>query len=554
MSAASPDLLAAGSRLGKYEILRLLNVGGMGELYLARTAGIEGFEKLVALKRILPQFAARSEFEQMLLDEARLMATLHHPNIVQVYDVGRHDGSTFFTMEYVHGENLRNVLKAAASRARGLSLSNALWIVSNVAAGLHYAHEKKRADGTPLLMIHRDVSPNNIMLTHDGAIKLVDFGVAKAVARQAKTTPGAIKGNVRYMSPEQCLGDPMDRRSDIFSLGIVLFELTTGTRWIRERDDYQAVQKMLNEPFPRPTERRTKYHPELERIVMRALARQPEDRFQTARELQREIEEFALENKLALSSVVMGETMHGLFESSANWSTERELQRVNKTLASSQPGAAAFAPPEALAPAIPTTTAPMSRSPLDSIELPPTQPGVPPPPPSRTPLATSPSMPEPLLSKAPPTWLARAWPAVVALGILGCLFLAAYVGGVFDEASVTERGTPPLSSNTAPRNTAPRNTAPRNTAPSPLASSNIGGQPQEPDAHKPEPVPVVTPVVASGEDAERERPAPPKPSPEKSPRASAPKPPATTTRPVPTASERAPAPSWDLDSPLPPSP
>jgi eukaryotic-like serine/threonine-protein kinase len=254
--APAANLLSPGVLLGRYQILRLLSVGGMGELYLARASGIEGFEKVVVLKRIHPHFAARPEFEQMLLDEARLMGTLHHPNIVQVYDVARHEGYTFFTMEYVYGDNLRNVLKVSAQKGRGLSLTNALWIVSNVAAGLHYAHQKKRSDGTPLRLVHRDVSPGNIMLSHDGAIKLVDFGVAKASVQQARTAPGAIKGHVRYMSPEQCLGNVLDHRSDQFSLGIVLFELTTGTRWIRERDDYDAVQRMLNEPFPKPSERR----------------------------------------------------------------------------------------------------------------------------------------------------------------------------------------------------------------------------------------------------------------------------------------------------------
>jgi serine/threonine protein kinase len=205
------------------------------------------------------------------------------------------------------------VLKAAARKKRGLSRANAIWIVMNVAAGLYYAHCKRRPDGSPLGLIHRDVSPNNIMLSHEGGVKLVDFGVAMAIARSAKTTPGAIKGNVRYMSPEQSLGEPLDARSDIFSLGIVLFELTTGTRFQREKDDYWAVQKMLNEPLPRPSERKPDYPPELERIVLKALAKNPADRFSNAQEFQLALEEFARETKLPASSVSMARTMADLF-------------------------------------------------------------------------------------------------------------------------------------------------------------------------------------------------------------------------------------------------
>ncbi|MEN9581329.1 MAG: hypothetical protein RJA70_4338 [Pseudomonadota bacterium] len=381
----------------------------MGELYLARTSGIEGFEKVVVLKRIHPQFASRSDFEQMLLDEARLMATLHHPNIVQVYDVGRHEGCTFFTMEYVHGDNLRNVLKTAARKGRGLSLANALWIVTNVAAGLHYAHQKRRPDGTALRLIHRDVSPGNIMVSHDGAVKLVDFGVAKATVRTARTAPGAIKGHVRYMSPEQCLGNAMDHRSDQFSLGIVLFELTTGTRWIRERDDYDAVRRMLSEPFPKPSERRVKYPVELEQIVMRALARQPDDRFESSQEFQLALEAYARENKLALSAVSMGETMRALFDVAAEYSTQHELHK-----AGAAPGAALGA-----------QTLPMNRSPLAALvvdTVPPTVPGAPP-------MVASENHSAVLTQQASSAPIARAglWgvavlAVVVALGVVGLLW------------------------------------------------------------------------------------------------------------------------------------
>src|SRR5262245_42270613 len=227
-------MMRAGSRLGKYRIRRLVTVGGMAEIYVARTAGIEGFEKEVIVKRILPHLAADPEFVQMFLDEARLAATLHHPNIVQVYDIGRdEEHGYFFSMERVHGHDLGRVLAAAADRKRGLALEHALSIVAGLAAGLHYAHEQG--------IVHRDVSPSNVLVTYDGCVKVVDFGVAKAMANRSKTRDGAIKGKVSYMSPEQWRGLTVDRRSDVFALGILLFELTTGKRLFKGDNDFAVL-------------------------------------------------------------------------------------------------------------------------------------------------------------------------------------------------------------------------------------------------------------------------------------------------------------------------
>src|SRR5262245_39502963 len=179
--------LAPGARLGKYDLIRQIAVGGMAELYLARTMGIEGFEKLVVVKRILPQYVANPSFVAMFLNEARLAATLHHPNIAQVYDIGVDEGDYFFSMEYVHGEDLVHTTSVANEQGVPISLDASLTLVAGLCSGLHYAHDKAGPDGKPLNVVHRDVSPSNILISYDGAVKLVDFGIARATSQPATT-------------------------------------------------------------------------------------------------------------------------------------------------------------------------------------------------------------------------------------------------------------------------------------------------------------------------------------------------------------------------------
>jgi serine/threonine protein kinase len=196
-SAAAP----MPGQLGRYEILKRLAVGGMAEIFLARLSGISGFERLVVVKRILPQLATNPEFVRMFFDEARIAATLHHSNIVQVFDVGTVDGQYFFAMEYLHGEDLSGIMRALLAAGRGLPLEAALVISLGVCAGLHYAHEMVGVDGEPLGIVHRDVSPQNVIVTFDGGVKLLDFGIAKASNRLAVTRCGTLKGKVRTCLP-----------------------------------------------------------------------------------------------------------------------------------------------------------------------------------------------------------------------------------------------------------------------------------------------------------------------------------------------------------------
>jgi serine/threonine protein kinase len=292
-------------RLGKYELLRRVAVGGMAELFLARATGIEGFEKLVVLKRILPQHAGDGRFIRMFLQEARLAATLVHPNVIQVYDIGKVGGTYFFTMEYVHGVDARRLLQIAHDRGQRLPLEHALGIVLGTAAGLHYAHEKVSTDGRPLGIVHRDVSSSNVLVSYDGCPKLVDFGIAKANQTRSETQPGTTKGKIQYMSPEQCQGEAVDRRSDVFSLGVLLYELTTGSRPFDGDNDAVVLRSLLSGTVMRPSERCSDYPPDLEAIVLRALAIAPGDRYATAEALQLALEGFVRERRLVVSPVAL---------------------------------------------------------------------------------------------------------------------------------------------------------------------------------------------------------------------------------------------------------
>jgi serine/threonine protein kinase len=318
----SPLAPAPSTTLGNYEIVRKLAYGGMAELALAKKRGIEGFEKLVVLKRILPQYAENPKYIQMFLDEARLQATLEHPHIVQVHDIGVDQGNYFFAMEYVRGQDLRHILKAAARTGLPLPLEHALHIVTGIASALHYAHAKRDAQGRPLGIVHRDVSPSNVLVTYDGAVKLVDFGIARAERRQSYSRVGALMGKAAYMAPEQCRGETLDRRTDVFALGTMLYELTCGKRPFQGRTDFTILHQIATQDPEPPSSVHPGYPADLETIVLKALRRSPQDRYSTAEELQVALEGFARDQKLVLSSVSMAQTMRLLFVKEHKHDTE----------------------------------------------------------------------------------------------------------------------------------------------------------------------------------------------------------------------------------------
>jgi serine/threonine protein kinase len=287
----------------------------MARIYLAKAGGIGAFERYVVLKTISPDRAGDQRFVTMFLDEARLAATLNHQNIAQVYEVDEADGNLFITMEYVHGENLRHILESTLRKGWTIPVELAVMIVSSASAGLHHAHERKGKNGQPLNIVHRDVSPANIMVGYDGSVKLLDFGIAKAEERSTKTQQGTIKGKYGYMSPEQCRGKPIDRRSDIFALGIVLYEITTLRRAFRGNDDFDTMKRIVNGDLVPPSVAVPSYPRELEAIVLTAMARDPDYRFQTTQEMLEALDAFMQRAKLSGSPSAMARFMTQLYGS-----------------------------------------------------------------------------------------------------------------------------------------------------------------------------------------------------------------------------------------------
>jgi serine/threonine protein kinase len=307
---AQPEV---GSSASSYEILAKLATGGMAEIFLARGASTAGIERYVVLKRILRDRASDAAFVRMFLDEAKLASQLQHPNIAQVYDIGKLGDSFFFTMEYVHGETVRTLLHRSHALRKPIPLGAVLSVAVGAAAGLHHAHERNGMDGMPLGIVHRDVSPSNLMISYEGAVKLVDFGVAKAAHNRQDTRSGTVKGKISYLSPEQCHGRSIDRRSDLFSLGIVLWEMLTTERLFRQSTDFETMAAIVNEPSPPPSSRRPDLPPALDAVVGRLLAKDPAARYQTGAELLEHVEQLAVQLGIALSTALFGRMMRELF-------------------------------------------------------------------------------------------------------------------------------------------------------------------------------------------------------------------------------------------------
>jgi len=302
-----------GSAASSYEILAKLATGGMAEIFLARGASTGGVERYVVLKRILRHRAHDQAFVRMFLDEARLAAQLQHPNIAQVYDIGKLGESFFFTMEYVHGETVRALLQRAHALRSPIPIGSILVIAAGAASGLHHAHERNGLDGRPLGIVHRDVSPSNLMASYEGGVKVVDFGVAKAAHRSQETRSGTVKGKISYLSPEQCRGGNVDRRSDLFSLGIVLWEMLTTERLYKRATDFEAMAAIVSEQVPPPSSRRADVPRELDALVMQLLAKDPAERFQSADHLHEAIESVAVRIGSALSSAGLARYLRDLF-------------------------------------------------------------------------------------------------------------------------------------------------------------------------------------------------------------------------------------------------
>ena len=304
--------LRRGDSLGRYQILRELAMGGMAELYVARHVTQTGFEKVVAIKRVLPNLSRDEGFVRMFLNEARLAASLDHSNIVHVIDFGRDGREHFLAMEYVHGKAVHQLLRES-SRVQGMPIDCALTIARGVAQALHYTHERTGGDGRPMGLVHRDVSPSNILVSYDGDVKLTDFGIATATALTRATRTGSIKGKLSYMAPEQVKGEDVDRRADVFSLGVVLYELTTGRRCFYAPGEFALINRVVGGKFERPSRVVPGFPAELEEIIVKAIKVDRDERFATAREFQLALESYATGQGIQLSSVALSSFMHALF-------------------------------------------------------------------------------------------------------------------------------------------------------------------------------------------------------------------------------------------------
>jgi TonB family protein len=274
---------------GRYQLLEKIGAGGMAEVFKARMKGEQGFEKIVAIKRIVPHMASNAEFVTMFVDEAKLAAQLNHNNITHIYDLGKVDAWHYIAMEYVEGKDLRTLLKLGKERGFPLPAELALFIAAKIANALDYAHRRPAPDGSELNLVHRDVSPQNILISDEGDIKLCDFGIAKAASKVSTTMSGALKGKLQYMSPEQAWGKRVDRRSDIFSLGSVLYEMLTGAPLFEGDTDMSVLESVREGEVAPPTSRGVEVPKRVDQIVLKALAKNPQERYQNASEFEKDL-------------------------------------------------------------------------------------------------------------------------------------------------------------------------------------------------------------------------------------------------------------------------
>jgi serine/threonine protein kinase len=296
---------------GKYELLRKIASGGMGQVFLARERS--SVERLVVLKLILPHLAEDEEFLSMFLEEARLVARLQHPNLVTILDLSEVEGRHCLAMEYVQGDDVRRLDKQARLKGRLLPPGLVLRIISEAAAGLDYAHKARDAQGNPLKLVHRDVSPQNILVGFDGAVKIIDFGVAKAAGSGQQTATGVLKGKYPYMSPEQASGHHVDARSDQFALGVVMWELLTGKRLFKGESDMMTLRLVKDCQVPPPSQINPRLPPGLDSLVLRALSPTPDKRYPDCAAFRLALEDYIIQLRMAASTAHLSAYLRELY-------------------------------------------------------------------------------------------------------------------------------------------------------------------------------------------------------------------------------------------------
>ncbi|HEX8438703.1 serine/threonine-protein kinase, partial [Archangium sp.] len=368
---------------GKYLLLDRINIGGMAEVWRGKMFGAGGFERLVAIKRILPNIAEDDEFISMFIDEAKISVQLNHANVAQIYELGQISNSYFIAMEYIPGKDMRAIFDRCRKKGEPAPVPLVAFMVSKMCEGLDYAHRKKDNMGRDLNIVHRDISPQNILISFEGEVKVIDFGIAKAAGKATKTQAGILKGKFGYMSPEQIRGLPLDRRSDIFAIGVCLYEMLTGERLFVGDSDFSVLEKVRKAEVAPPSTYNKRIPEALEKIVLKALARDVDERYQYANELGDDLQRFLLTSESIFSRKDLMQYMKSTFAEDV----EREKLRLQEY--------ADIRPPEGMMAAIEmgfsgASSAPQVPSSPPVPSLPPVE--APPPPPSPTGVRRSPTL------------------------------------------------------------------------------------------------------------------------------------------------------------------
>jgi serine/threonine-protein kinase len=451
---------------GKYQLLRKIASGGMGQVFLALEKGA-GFERLVVLKLILPHLSEDEEFLTMFLEEARLVARLAHPNLITILDLTEIDNRYCLAMEYVQGEDVRRLEKHARVAGKPLPVGLALRIIAEAAAGLDYAHQARDAQGKPLRLVHRDVSPQNILVGFDGGVKVIDFGVAKAAGSTSQTATGVLKGKYPYMSPEQANGQYVDARSDLFALGVVLWELITGRRLFKGESDLMTLRLVRDCQVPAPSQLNPKLPPGLDELVLKALAPSPDARFSDCAAFRLAIEDYILQYRLPASSAHLSAYLRDLYAERIS----RESDPLNLDQLAEDADLDSKSNP--------------SRSSVRSLSQRP--PPAPPPSSTGTPVVPT---PKPVSNAngnsrhtqaiAPVPAPRRRFPVVPVAATVGVLLLAAGGAVIFRNRPTADPVPPPVTQPQQVAQVQPEPVLPEPTRPEPVQPELVRLEPQEP--------------------------------------------------------------------------
>jgi len=323
---------------GNYFLLERIAVGGMAEIFKAKQVGVRGFEKIVVIKKILQHLSEDPEFVEMFEDEAKLAAQLNQANIVQIYELGEIEETLYITMEYIDGKNLRDLTRASLGRSIHLGVDQCVYIISEALKGLDYAHRKTDSQGAPLNIVHRDISPQNIIISYEGEVKILDFGIAKAASKISKTEAGVLKGKFSYMSPEQASGKSIDQTSDIYAIGVILHELLTSDRLFRSKSDVETLEKVKAGIVAAPSEKNPLIPKVLDQICLKALSKDRSHRYQTASEMLQDLQRLAFDQQMNVSSQDISAFMKTLFADAIKDEKFRLLESLKKIPAKPTPG------------------------------------------------------------------------------------------------------------------------------------------------------------------------------------------------------------------------